>query len=43
MKIFQLAVDSAGKRYIFQKVGELDKTHCDLTSSAVSQGRIYEQ
>ena len=35
---FELAVDSAGKRYIFQKVGERDKNHRDLTTGAVSQG-----
>jgi hypothetical protein len=40
---FELAVDSAGKRYIFQNVGELDKNHRDLTTGAVSQGRMYEQ
>ena len=40
---FELAVDSAGKRYIFQKVGELHKNHRDLTTSSVSQGRMYEQ
>ena len=39
---FQLAVDSTGKRYIYQKVDELDKNHRDLTTGAVSQGRMYE-
>lgn len=39
---FQLAVDSTGKTYIYQKVDELDKNHCDLTTGAVSQGRMYE-
>ncbi|CAB3980028.1 hypothetical protein AC249_AIPGENE19185 [Paramuricea clavata] len=40
---FELAVNSAGKQYIFQNVGELDKNDCDLTTGAVSQGRMYEQ
>ena len=40
---FQLAIDSTGNRYIFQKVDEMDKNHRDLNAGAVSQGRMYEQ
>ena len=40
---FQLAIDSTGNRYIFQKVDEMGKNHRDLNAGAVSQGRMYEQ
>ena len=40
---FEVAVDSTGKRYVYQKIDELDKNHRDLTTGAATQGRMYEQ
>lgn len=40
---FDVAVDSTGKRYVNQKIDELDKNHRDLTTGAVTHGRMYEQ
>ena len=38
---FEVAVDSTGKRYVYQKIDKLD--HRDLTTGAATQGRMYEQ
>ena len=38
---FDPSTDSTGKRYVYQKVDELNQNHRDLTT-AVTQGRMYE-
>ena len=38
---FDTSTDSTGKRYVYQKVDELNQNHRDLTT-AVTQGRMYE-
>lgn len=39
---FDISTDSTGRRYVYQKIDELDKNHRDLTTGRVTQGRMYE-
>ena len=39
---FDTSTDSTGRRYVYQKVDELDKKHRDLTTGHVTQGRMYK-
>jgi hypothetical protein len=39
---FDISADSAGRRFVYQKVDELDKNHRDLSTGNVTQGRMYE-
>ena len=39
---FEVAVDSTWKRYVRQKIDELDNNDSYLTTGAATQGRMYE-